>query len=561
MTRSFRACLMLASSLGLFCAAGVARAENTLFVLGDGVPASLDTDGPSGTYQPSQEGMVNLMEPLLNYAVNPATADGAQSFDFDKFEPALATSWSFDAATNTWTMKLRTDAKSCAGNTFSADDVLYSFARAKSISGQAPIGWFLSSVASLKNFTPALFGKTPEALEARKLGDEVTKVDDNTVQFKLTGPNPLFLRVLSVFALLMYDSKDMQAHATADDPWSHGYANTQNGPSFGPWCLDSWKKDEEFTVKQNPGYYGEKPFYDRVIYRRVPQSSNRIAILRTGRAQVAEGLNPKELDSLRTAPGLQVAGGYLNSSLSLFLNFKTKPFDNTTLRQAIAYAIPYEDIAKNSYYGAARQWIGLIPPTYPGYIKPAHSYSYDPDKAKALLAEAGFPGGKGLEAFPDAFKLAYVAERESIVGPTATLLQTRLRDLGIPVQLDPLPATQYADRQLVKKDLGFALSDQSKPIVVDPVYSMKLSYVTPPQGVSNYTNFSDPQFDSLFSQVQLEADAAKRQALLDQMQNLLSEKLPIVPILETKLLYAEQANIKGLVLHPSQVLVWRYLHR
>jgi ABC-type transport system substrate-binding protein len=90
---------------------------------------------------------------------------------------------------------------------------------------------------------------------------------------------------------------------------------------------------------------------------------------------------------------------------------------------------------------------------------------------------------------------------------------------------------------------------------------MKLSYVTPPQGVSNYTNFSDPQFDSLFSQVQLEADAAKRQALLDQMQNLLSEKLPIVPILETKLLYAEQANIKGLVLHPSQVLVWRYLHR
>jgi peptide/nickel transport system substrate-binding protein len=176
------------------------------------------------------------------------------------------------------------------------------------------------------------------------------------------------------------------------------------------------------------------------------------------------------------------------------------------------------------------------------------------------LAQAGYPDGKGLEAFPEAFKLAYVAERESIVGPVATLLQTRLKELGFPVQLDPLPATQYADRQLVKKDLGFAIQDQSKPIVIDPVYASKLNYVTPPQGVSNATNFSDPAFDKLFEEVLLEADPAKRQADLDQMQNILSERLPIVPMLETKLLYAEQADIQGLVLHPSNILLWRYLH-
>ena len=555
-----RRCLALASALVL-CWGGAARAENTLFVLGDGVPASLDTDGPSGTYTPTQEGLLNLMAPLLAYPLAAPNADGVQTFDFARFQPGLAESWSFDDATNAWTMKLRTDAKSCAGNPLTADDVLYTFARAKSISGQAPIGYFLSSVGSLKNFTPALFAKTPEALDARKLGDEVVKLDDHTVRFTLSGPNPLFLRVLSVFALLIYDSKEMRAHATAEDPWSHGYANTTNGPSFGPWCLDSWKKDEEFTVRQNPGYFGDKPFYDRVIYRKVPQSSNRIAILRTGRAQVAEGLNPKELDSLRKAPGVRVAGGYLNSSLSVLLNYKTKPFDNVALRQAIAYAVPYADIARNAYYGDARQWVGLIPPTYPGYIKPDHTYGYDPEKAKALLAQAGFPDGKGLEAFPDAFKLAYVAERESILGPVATLMQTRLRAIGIPVQLEPLPGTQYADRQLVKKDLGFALSDQSKPIVVDPVYSMKLSYVTPPQGVSNATNFSDPAFDKLFGEVLLETDAVKRKTMLDEMQNILSEKLPIVPVLETELLYAVQDSVQGVVLHPSQVLIWQYLHR
>ncbi len=560
MTPSRRTGLLLATALGLAASSAAARAENTLFVLGDGVPASMDTDGPSGTYPPSQEGMLNVLEPLVNYAINPVNADGVQTYDYGKIVPGLAESWSFDTATNTWTMKLRQNAKSCAGNTFTADDVLYTFGRAKSLTGQAPIGYFLSSVASLKNFTGALFAKTPEAIAARKLGDEVTKVDDYTVQFKLTGPNPLFLRVLSVLGLLIYDSKEMKAHATLDDPWSHVYANTVNAPGFGPWCLDSWKKDEEFTVKQNPGYYGAKPFYDRVIYRRVPQSSNRIAILRTGRAQVAEGLNPKELDSLTKVAGVKVAGGYLNTSISVLLNYKTKPFDNVLLRQAIAYAIPYDDIARSDYYGAARQWFGLIPSSFPGYIKPDHTYSYDPAKVKALLAQAGYPDGKGLEAFPEAFKLAYVAERESIVGPVATLLQTRLKELGFPVQLDPLPATQYADRQLVKKDLGFAIQDQSKPIVIDPVYASKLNYVTPPQGVSNATNFSDPAFDKLFDEVLLEADPAKRQADLDQMQNILSERLPIVPMLETKLLYAEQADIQGLVLHPSNILLWRYLH-
>ena len=113
----------------------------------------------------------------------------------------------------------------------------------------------------------------------------------------------------------------------------------------------------------------------------------------------------------------------------------------------------------------------------------------------------------------------------------------------------------------MKKDLGFALSDQSKPIVVDPVYASKLNFVTPPLGVSNATNFSDPEFDKLFNEVLLQADPAKRQADLDTMQNILSEKLPLIPVMETKLLYAVQSDVKGVVLHPSSILMWRYLHR
>lgn len=559
MARALAATLAVAGLAAL--SAAPARAENTLFVLGDGVPASLDTDGPSGTYTPTQAGIVNVMEPLVGYAPGQTTENGTGMFDFTKVAPALAETWSFDAGSNTWTLRLRQGVKSCAGNTFSADDVLYTFTRAKSLSGQAFIGYFLSSVANIKGFTPALFAKTPEALEARKLGDEVVKVDDRTVQFKLSAPNQLFLSVLPIFGLLIYDSADMKAHATAEDPWSHAYANNTNGPSFGPYCLATWKKDEEFTVRANQNYYGPKPFYDRVIYRKVPQSSNRVAILRSGRAQIAEGLNPAEIDSLKSVPNIRVTGGYLNTTLIVLLNFKTKPFDNIKLRQAIAYALPYEDIIRTSYFGQAKTWQGLVPSSYPGYVVPSTTYSYDADKAKKLLAEAGYPDGKGLEAFPDAFKLTYVAERESILGPTATLVQTRLRALGIPVQLDPVPGTQFADRQLVKRDLPFALADQNKPIGVNSIYAMRLSYMTLPSGVSNQTAFSDPDFDKMGNAVLVETDDAKRQELLDRMQNLLADKLAVVPVLETKLLYAQQANIQGLTLHPSQILIWKYLHQ
>ena len=545
---------------GMLAAAPVAAQQKTLLVLGDGVPASLDYDGPAGNHPPSQTGFHNVIEPLVEYAFGKVNEDGTQTLDFNKFEGALAESWSFDPATITWTFKLRKGVKSCAGNEFTADDVVYTFARAKSISGKAPIGYFLSSVASIANFTPALFAKTPEAIEKRKLVDEVRKIDDYTVQIRQSAPNKLLLPVLTIFGLLIYDSKEMKKHATAEDPWSHEFTNNVNAPSFAAWCVESWKKEEEFIVRANPNYWRGKPYYDRVVYRKVPQSANRVAILRTGQAQIVEWLNPKEIDNVRKVKGIKVGGGYLNSTLILLVNFKAKPFDNILLRKAIAYALPYQDIIKTSYFGEAKQWLGLVPSGYPGYKKPSREYSYDPEKAKKLMTEAGYPDGKGLEAFADSFKLSYIAERESILGPSAILIQTRLRALGFPVQLDPQPATQIADRQLVKKDLPLSLYDQSKPVGIDAAYALQLYFVTPPRGVNNMTNFSDAKLDELFTKAQVEGDFVMRNGYLGEAQEILMDKLAFVPIVEAKLQFAMQEKLKGLVLHPSQNLIWRYLH-
>ena len=527
--------------------------SETLLILSEDVPAGLDYDGPSVSLIPSYTGMLNLLEPLVYFKKSGVSEEGVQLLDFDSYEGRLAESWSFDEDTLTWTFNLRRGVVGCNGETFNADDVIYTYARAKSISGSAPIGWFLSNVSSIDGFTPAVFGSE----DARKLGSEVKKIDDYTVQIRQSGPNPLFLRVMTIYAIYIFDKETMEANATPDDPWSHKYNNNVNAPGFGPWCLSAWEKGSNFAVTANPDYYRGKAAFDRVIVRKVPQSANRTVVLRSGQAQIVERLTPKEYNSLRGARGINVVGTFGNENLFLHMNFKTPPFDNIKVRQAIAHALPYEDIIKTGYLGDARKWAGVIPSSYPGFHRSATQYAFDLDKARALLAEAGFPGGAGLEKFADSMRLAYIAEKESALGPIATIMRTALREIGIPLELDPIPQTQYGDRELVKKDLPLGLTDHVKPIGVDAGYGVLLSFVsTENGGVLNSMNYSSEFVDNTYFATVNEPNTLTRNRLLATIQDRLMQDLAVVPIVEYKTNWAYSNKIEGITWHPDNALHW-----
>jgi peptide/nickel transport system substrate-binding protein len=542
-------------------AASSAQAEDLLY-LSYNVPNSLNVDGPGGTFPPSYGGMSNVLEPLVYFELGESNADGLAALDVQKFVGRLAESWDFDVASLTWTLNLRRGVKGCNGATFDADDLLYTLARAKSISGTAPIGYFLANVGSVDKFDPSLFGARSAAKKAkeegkpapspdkRQLGDEVTKIDQYTVKIRQSQANGLFLPVFAIFALLIYDKETMEANATEDDPWSHDYANTVNGPSFGPWCVAEWKKEDTIILEANKDYYRGAPYYDRVIWKKIPESSTRLTVLRTGQADFVDSLSPREFSSLEGLDGIKVGGTYLNSTVMMSLNWDRPPFDNVKVRKAIAYAIPYDQLIEKVYYGSARKWDGLVPPGYPGYFKPSISYNYNPEKAKQLLAEAGFPGGKGLEKFSDEFKLAFVAERESIIGPVATIIQSSLKAVGFPVLLDPLPLQSYSDRQFVKKDLGMALNDTSRPIGIDASYAVMLQYVTVAKGgLNNWGNYSNARVDELFFKVKGEADQVKRNAMLKEIQETIMDELALVPVLEYKHQYAWREGVSGVAVH------------
>jgi peptide/nickel transport system substrate-binding protein len=528
-----------------------ARAQATqLLYLAEDVPAGLDYDGPSVSVNTSQAGFINMMDTLVDYPLSGQQEDGIRRLDFSRFEGRLLEGWEHDPATRTWTLHLRRGVKSCAGNSFTADDVVYTLARGKSVSGAAPINWFLASLASIQGFDRSVFSGGSKAL-----GDAVTKVDDYTVTIRQSAENALFLTVLTVYSMAPFDSVEMKKHATDADPWSHGYANTVSVPGFGPYCLERWVKDDEFVLRANPDYYRGKPAINRVVIKRVPQSANRALTLRSGQAQLTQRLTAREFESLGRAKGVKVAGIYGNETLVMGLNWRTPPFDNKALRQAIALAMPYNRVAAIGYAGQARRWPAHYTEVLAGYIKPDAQYQEDVERAKRLLTEAGYPGGKGLEAFADAFHLAFTAERESYLGPIATAIQSALRDVGIPVQLEPLPQTQFADRRMVKKDLPMSLSDTEKPVGPDVLYATKLFFVSPSAGgVNNITNYSSPEVDRLFAAALTEADPAKRAPMVAEIQQITQRDLAWIPILETRTQWAFSEKLHGIVWHPDNAL-------
>jgi len=551
---------MLFATIAALAWAGLARpaqAEKQMLYLAEDVPAGLDYDGPSVSTNTSQVGFINMLEPLVDYPTGPANDEGIHTLDFSKFVGRLAESWEFDPGSLTWTMHLRHGVKSCAGNPFTADDVLWTYSRDKSVSGQAPISWFIASVGSIDGFNRDVFKPGAD----KSLGTAITKVDDYTVKIRQSAPNPLFLETLTVYSSYPFDSVELKKHLTPQDPWGHAYVNNVNVPSFGAYCLERWTKDDEFVLRANPDYYRGKPDIDRVVIKKVPQSANRALTLRSGQAQLTQRLTAREFEGLRNARGVKVAGIYGNEVLFLGLNFKTKPFDNPKLRQAIAEAMPYHQLAVIGYANQARKWDAQYATSLDLYVKPATQYDQDPAKAKQLLAEAGYPDGKGLEAFPDAFKLSFVAERESYLGPIATSIQSALRDVGIPVQLDPLPQTQLADRRIIKKDLPMALSDTEKPVGPDVIYATKLFFASQSAGgVNNLVNYDSPEVDKLFFAAIGEPDTAKRAALADQIQNIVQRDLAWVPLLETKSQWAFSAKLSGITWHPDNSLRLFDLH-
>jgi peptide/nickel transport system substrate-binding protein len=243
--------------------------------------------------------------------------------------------------------------------------------------------------------------------------------------------------------------------------------------------------------------------------------------------------------------------------LFVALNFETPPFDEPLVRQAIAYAIPYEDIIQVGYYGQARRWLSLVPTLIPGFRRTDVQFNHDPERASELLAQAGYPGGEGLEELAESFRISYVAEKENVLGPVATVIKSALEEIGLPVELDPLPQTQFRDRSQIKRDMPFALNDHERPLIMDPWYALNTYFASPEAGSAvNVVNYRNAEVDDMLAKAKGELDPEVRQQLLDEVQEILMQDVVWIPILESKTQWAFSPKLSGGAWYPNHKWAW-----
>ena len=522
---------------------------------------SLDPDSVNAAAPELQQIHVSTFEVLLDY---PLIDNGAGVLEADYgvppdgtgYEPRLAESWSSvvnDDGTVTWTFNLRQGVVGCSGNTFTADDVIYTWERAKSITGGAFVTWFLGQVSAV--FGLDVFGDPP----VTELVGEVVKIDDFTVEITQLNGNDLFPRVQAITFQGIFDSKVMLENGTADDPWAHSYLDTENIASYGPYCLTKWDKGTEIILEANPNYYRGVPQFTDVTIRKVPQSANRVGAIITGDADIVTVLSPQEIASLREEEAVNVLGWDNNKVLFIGMSFNFEPWvlpSNEKLRQAVAYAMPYQEIIDADLGGDAIKMNGNLHSKYFGSVETI-VYDTDPARAQELVNE--FLADNSLDdlsGFSDGLEIAYTAERSNVLEPIANRIKTALDAVGIPVTLNPIPNAEFTDRTLNKYDVPMFLGDVDRPLAADAGYGSALFFITKGgenciprpdascEGIgglnvpAQYNNFD---FDALHLE-QSVAQGDARLSILESMQEKLMVDLPQVPIAEPTSFIAVKAG-------------------
>ena len=299
-------------------------------------------------------------------------------------EPGLAESWKISPDGLTYTFKLRKGVKFHDGTPFNADAVVFSIGR------------------MMKDRSVKFYGKgwdipaqerPPEywvSMEMDKTVGSIEAADEYTVVFKLNRVEAPFLANLGMdFASIISPT------AFLKNPKEF----LRNPVGTGPFKFVRWIKDDRIVLTKNNEYWDKKggPYLERIVFRSIPENSVRFLELKTGNIHICQFPEPADIALakkdpnlwLPTQPGMNI--GYLS------FNHTKEPWkSNVKLRKAIAHAIDRKAIVDNIYQGMGQVAKNPIPPTMWGYNKSIPGFKYDPALAKKLLAEAGFPGGKGL---------------------------------------------------------------------------------------------------------------------------------------------------------------------
>lgn len=491
-----------------------ARSE-TLLIVSEGGPNNLDIHGV-GTNVPGYEVSWNCYDRLISHEMK-AGPGGVPYYDRDKFKPELAEDMKIDDMSVTF--KLRKNAKFHDGTPVTAKDVKWSLDRAVSVGG---FPTFQMSAGSLTK---------PE---------QFVVIDDTTVRVDFLKKDKLTIPDLAVIVPCIVNSELVKKNASEKDPWGLEFTKQQTAGS-GAYKVTKWTAGTEVIMERNEDWVcGPLPKIKRVIWRMVPQAGNRRALLERGDADISYELPNKDFQEMKANGKLNVVSlPFSNGIQYIGMNVTKPPFDNPKVRQAVAYALPYQKIMDAVMFGLANPMFGAPKdkPTEVAWPQP-HKYNTDIEKAKALMAEAGLANGFETTI---SFDLNFAGVNE----PLCVLVQESLAQIGIKTTINKVPGANWRT-ELNKKEMPLFTNVFSGWLDY-PEYFFYWCYHGN-NSVFNTMSYKSAEMDKLIDGARTAAatgDTATYDAAVKGFVDLAFTDIPRIPLYQPFVNVAMQKNISG----------------
>ncbi|GAC1299683.1 MAG: ABC transporter substrate-binding protein [Vulcanimicrobiaceae bacterium] len=446
------------------------------------------------------------MDPLKR-TITPTTNVHLQMFDTllrhdrdGKFQPRLATSYRRVSPT-VWEFKLRKDVKFWNGDPLTSADVKFSVEKIKDPAEQSEQGPRVNTI------------------------ERVETPDPYTVRYVTSRPTAIVPGY--PWLVMIVDAKYWKEHGDAYE--------AEHPMGSGAYVFKSWRRDEALELTANPSYWRGKPQVERVVFKPIPEAAGRVAALRTGESDLITNVPAQYQTQLAGGRNTQLASA--RSVRVLYIAFNTTkpgPQNNKLVRQALNYGIDVKQIVGKVLGGRGFDIATPLPPGFTGYDGKIPAYTHDPAKAKALLAKAGFPDGKGLDLVLNAPVGRYNKDKE-----VAEALAGQISSLGVKVETKEQEWTTYVNAvgQRALSPL-YMLGWGNDSYDADNTLT---SLLTSDARLSTYAN---PQLDKLVVAARYEVDPAKRQALYHNALVLIHEEAPWLFLFQYEDLYATTKRLQ-----------------
>jgi peptide/nickel transport system substrate-binding protein len=513
----------------LLAGPGMAWAGQATFIFGaQGEPVDLDpaiiTDGISSRITRQ------IYEGLVKYR-------GATT----ELAPALAEKWTVSKDGTEWTFTLRKNVKFHDGTPFDAAAVVWNFER-----------WRFTSHPQHDNVKKAgktfeYYGKQFGGFDDKSIITKVEAVNPATVKITLKTPQGPFLNNLGMFVFDIASPKAVE---------KHGLAFTKNPVGTGPFRFVEWKVGQEVILEANKDYWDKAnaPKVQRVVIRNIKDNAQRLAALKAGEIHGLEGMNPDDVKVVRADPNLQLLLRPANTTGYVAFNYKVKELKDGRVRQAFAHAINKKAIVDALYGGTGMVATQFQPPALWGHNKELKDYEYNPERAKQLLRDAGFPQGLKEITWEDGRKEPLQFWYLPVSRPyypngkeIGEAIAADLAKVGITVQLQTTDWTVYLDKrkngQLPLYMLGWT-GDNGDP-------DNFVCYFFCQPGASTEAFYSNPALAEVLLQAQKLTDQKKRAELYRKAEQMIHDDVARLFIAHNQPPLPFRKNVKGYVPNPT----------